>query len=106
MQRVYQGAQFTGGFRVGRSLVAEPYYNITETVANSASPLLNNPFSIVVPGAQMPNIPMHRGGLTLDYMAPHSPLEGLLNGTFVSANNQNNLPGYITAAVIVPFGKV
>jgi hypothetical protein len=97
VQRVYQGVQLTGGFRIGQNLVAEPYYNITQTIANSASPLLNNPFSIIIPGAQMPNIPMHRGGLTLDYKAPHSSVEGLLNGTFVSANNGNNLPGYVTA---------
>jgi hypothetical protein len=103
VQRVYQGLQLTGGFRVGQNLVAEPYYNITETIANSTSPLLNNPFSIIIPGAQMPNIPMHRGGLTLDYKAPHSAVEGLLNGTYVSANNANNLPGYVTADAGVAF---
>jgi hypothetical protein len=97
IQRVYQGLQFTGGMRLGQNLVAEPYYDITQTVANSNSPLLTNPFSIIIPGSQVPNIPMHRGGVTLDYKAPHSSVEGLLNGTFASANNANNLPGYITA---------
>ena len=96
-QRMYQGAQFTGGFRIGQNLVAEPYYNITEVVASSGSPFINNAFSLVVPGAQAPNQPLHRGGLTLDYKARHSAVEGLLNSTFVSGNNANNLPGYVTA---------
>ncbi len=97
VRRVYQGAQFTGGFRIGQNLVAEPYYNITETIANSTDPRIDNPYSLVISGVQVPNIPMHRGGLTLDYKAPHSAVEGLLNGNFVSANNANNLPGYVTA---------
>jgi hypothetical protein len=97
IQRVYQGARFTAGFRIGQDLVAEPYYDITQTVANSASPLINNPYSLTISGAQVPSVPLHRGGLTLDYKAPRSELEYLLNGNFVSGNNSNNLPGYVTA---------
>ena len=97
VQRVYQGARFNAGFRIGQNLVAEPYYDITQTVANSVSPLIDNPYSLVISGTQVPGVPLHRGGLTFDYKAPRSNVEWLLNGNFVSANNSNNLPGYVTA---------
>src|SRR5215469_2023578 len=110
VQRVYQGAQLTGGMRVGTNLVAEGYYNITQVVANSGDPRIDNPFSVVISGNQINNVPMHTGGLTLDYKARHSDVEGLFNANFASSNNQYNLPGYITAdagvAMTLPKGTI
>ena len=45
----------------------------------------------------MPGVPLHQGGLTLDYRAFNSPLEILADGRFTSPDNRQYLPGYVTA---------
>ncbi len=107
VQRLYQGLQLTGGFRVGNGLAVEPYYDIQKAVANTSDPRLTDPYSFVISGAQSAGVPLQRGGLTLDYKAPHSAIEWLANGTYVSGNNAQNLPGYVTAdaGVAINFNK-
>jgi hypothetical protein len=95
VQRLYQGAELTGYFTLG-NLVVEPYYNLTGSVANSYSYLFDNPWSITIPGQQLPNVPLQRAGIVLDYKAPHSMFEWLADAQHVGANNQNNLPPYTT----------
>jgi hypothetical protein len=95
--RTYQGAQVTGGLRLGPSVVAEPYYDIQGALLTSDDPRLNNPFSYEIPGSQLPNVPLHLAGLTLDYRANKSPLEALADANYTSFNNRQNLPGYVTA---------
>jgi TonB-dependent Receptor Plug Domain len=95
VQRLYQGAELTGYLTVG-NLVIEPYYNVTGAQANSASYLFDNPYSITIPGQQLPNVPLQKAGLVLDYKAPHSILEWLADAQHVGANNPNNLPAYTT----------
>ncbi len=93
VQRIYEGAQVAATFNFG-NLNVQPYYNITVAKANSSDPRINNPYSIVIPGAQLPNTPLHKAGLTLDYKAPHSIVEGLVSAQYVGANNSQNLPAY------------
>ena len=93
VQRIYEGAQLAANLNFG-NLNVQPYYNITVAKANSSDPRINNPYSIVIPGAQLPNTPLHKAGLTLDYKAPHSIVEGLLSAQYVGANNSQNLPPY------------
>lgn len=95
VQRVYQGAQISGYYTLGH-LVVEPYYDIQSAVANGGGALLDNPYSITIPGAQLPNVPLHREGITLDYKAPHSAVEWLADASHVGANNWQNLPAYTT----------
>lgn len=91
VQRVYEGAQIAGFFTLG-NLVIQPFYNIQVAKALSSDPRINNPYSIEPPGAQLPNIPLHRAGVTLDYRAPHSALEYLLAAHYTGSNNGQNLP--------------
>jgi hypothetical protein len=95
VQRVYQGAELTGFLTLG-NLVVEPYYNLTGAVANSSSYIFTNAYSITIPGQQLPNVPLQKAGLVLDYKAPHSILEWLADAQHVSANNPNDLPAYTT----------
>ncbi len=95
VQRVYQGAELTGFLTFG-NLVVQPYYNLTCAVANSYSYIFDNPYSITIPGQQLPNVPLQKAGLVLDYKAPHSILEWLADAQHVGANNPNNLPAYTT----------
>ena len=58
--------------------------------------LFDNPYSITIPGQQLPNVPLEKSGIVLDYKAPHSILEWLADAQHVGSNNPNNLPAYTT----------
>lgn len=93
VQRVYEGTQLNGYFRAG-GLVLIPFYNVQVAKAVSNDPRFDNPYAITVSGAQLPNVPMHRAGLTLSYKAPHSSLMWMGNATYTGSNNSQNLPAY------------
>lgn len=95
VQRIYQGGSVSGFVQLGR-FVLQPYYNLQSATIASNDPRIDNPYSITIAGAQVPNVPLHRAGLTLDYRAPHSSVEWLADAQYVSANNPNNLPAYTT----------
>lgn len=95
VQRVYQGGSITGYVTLG-NLVLQPYYNITSATIRSSDPRLNNAFSIEIPGEQVPNVPLHRAGLTMDYKARGSSLEWLASANYTGANNPQNLPAFTT----------
>jgi hypothetical protein len=95
VQRLYQGAELTGYITVG-DLVVQGYYNVTGALANSNSYIFDNPLSITIPGQQLPNVPLLKSGIVLDYKAPHSMFEWLADAQHVGTNNPNNLPPYTT----------
>lgn len=97
VQRVYEGFHLVGFFTLMRNLVVEPSYDTQVAVANSTDPRFANPYAITISGAQLPNIPLHRGALVLDYKAPHSNVEWLADANYTSGNNWQNLPAYTTA---------
>ena len=93
VRRVYQGVQLAANLSFGNVNV-QPYYDITQAQAFSSDPRINNAYSIITSGGQLPNTPLHKAGLTLDYKAPHSAIEELLSAQYVGANNNQNLPAY------------
>ena len=95
VQRVYEGAQINGFFSIG-GLVVEPYYNVQVAKALSGDPRFDNPYAITISGNQLPNVPLHRAGVTLDYKAPHSAIEWLADANYTGSNNYQNLPAYTT----------
>jgi len=95
VQRLYQGAELTGYATLG-NLVVQGYYNLTGAQAASTSYLFDNPWSITIPNQQLPNVPLQRAGIVLDYKAPNSMLEWLADAQHVGINNPNNLPPYTT----------
>ncbi len=92
--RLYQGVNFSGRFALGRYFVALPTYSLNEAVLTQADALLLGAASTTIVGAQLPNRPIHRAGLTLDGFLPRSKLELLANLQYTGANNQQNLPPY------------
>jgi hypothetical protein len=95
VQRVYEGLHLQGYFTFG-NLVIQPFYDTQVAKANSNDPRFTNPYAITISGAQLPNVPLHRGGLLLDYKPPRSVFEYLVNANYTSSNNQQNLPAYTT----------
>jgi len=95
VQRVYEGFHLNGYFTLG-NLVVEPFYDTQVAKANSSDPRFANPYAITIPGTQLPNVPLHRGGLTLDYKPPRSAFEWLASANYTSSNNSQNLPAYTT----------
>lgn len=106
VKRVYEGAELTGYVTLG-SLVVQPFYNLTESVAYSNSPYFTDPYAITLSGVQLPNQPLQRGGIVFDYKAPHSMLEWLFDAQYTGRNNPNNLPAYTTfdAGVSASLGR-
>ncbi len=95
VRRLYQGVELSGYATLG-DLVVQAYYNLTGAQATSNSYLFDNPWSITIPGEQLPNVPLQKAGFVLDYKAPRSILEWLADAQHVGANNPNNLPPYTT----------
>ncbi len=103
-RRIYQGINATGRFGIGRYFVALPTYtlNVAELTAASAR-LLDGPSTTIV-GAQLPNRPVHRAGITFDGYLPRSGLELLASVQYTGANNQQNLGPYATFAAGLSHG--
>ncbi len=95
VNRIYEGAQLSGFYTLG-NLVVQPYFDVQVAKALSADVRLNNPYSITIPGSQLPNVPLHREGITLDYKAPRSAVEWLADANYTGSNNSQNLPAYAT----------
>jgi len=95
VRRLYQGVELSGYVTFG-NLVVQPYYNLTGAQAASNSYIFDNPWSITIPNEQLPNVPLQKAGIVLDYKAPHSMLEWLADAQHVGSNNPNNLPAYTT----------
>ncbi|HLI97170.1 MAG TPA: TonB-dependent receptor [Candidatus Baltobacteraceae bacterium] len=93
VQRIYQGAQLNGYFQLG-GLVMMPFYDVQSASAISSDPRFANPYAITISGAQLPNVPLHRAGLTVSYKAPRSSVMWMANATYTGSNNSQNLPAY------------
>jgi hypothetical protein len=91
----YAGASFVGRFSVAPRAFVQPYYTLTSVVERGAAAYLSSPSSIVVPGAQLPNVPLHRGGAIAGVgLAKTAQL--LFDANYVGANNAQHLPPYWT----------
>ncbi|GAC1387712.1 MAG: hypothetical protein NVSMB31_00490 [Vulcanimicrobiaceae bacterium] len=93
VKRVYQGLQLAANLAFGNVNV-QPYYDITQAQAISGDPRISNSYSFITSGGQLPNTPLHKAGLTVDYKAPRSSVEWLATAQYVGSNNSQNLPAY------------
>jgi hypothetical protein len=95
VERVYEGAQVSTFYTLG-NFVIQPYFDVQVAKALSGDIRLNNPYSITIPGSQLPNVPLHREGITVDYKARGSAFEWLADAHYTGSNNSQNLPPYTT----------
>lgn len=72
----------------------EVRYSYTGARVTAADRRLTGPLSPYVVGSQIPNVPLHTAGITLDSRLDKRGTEALLHYQWTSSNNQRNLPGY------------
>jgi hypothetical protein len=94
-RRLYQGFDLNARFSVGRNVVVIPSYTLQMAKLEAASNRLEDGPSTTIVGAQLPNRPMHRGGITIDGLLPSSGVELLANAQYTGSNNQQNIGPYI-----------
>lgn len=97
-RRIYQGVNLSGRFGLGRYVVAIPTYSLNKAELTAASPRLANGPSTTLVGAQLPNRPLHRAGITFDGFLPRSGIELIGNAQYTGSNNQQNIGPYVTVA--------
>ena len=103
-RRIYQGINASGRFGIGRYFVALPTYTLNVAELTAADARLQDGPSTTIVGAQLPNRPVHRAGITFDGYMPRSGIELLLNTQYTGANNQQNLGPYATVAAGISHG--
>ena len=64
--RRYQTARLGFSRQVGRSVALGGFARFTDARVAGDDPRLTSPFSVTIPGRQLPNVPRWRGGLVLD----------------------------------------
>jgi Carboxypeptidase regulatory-like domain len=94
----YRGVDASGQIVLGRAVIALPSYSVNGATLVSADPRLLYPGSPYEVGAQLPFRPLHKAGLLIDAQQRKAALEWVVNGTWVSANNQNALGSYVQVA--------
>jgi len=94
-RRLYQGINLSGRIPLGRYFVLLPNYSLNKAELTAAGGRLEDGASTTLVGAQLPNRPLHRAGLTLDGYLPRSGIELLANARYTGANNQQNLGPYV-----------
>jgi hypothetical protein len=99
VNRRYQTARLGFSRQFGRSVALGGYARFTDARITGNDPRLVSPFSVTIPGRQLPNVPRWRGGLVVDTRAPRSPLELLAYAQYVGRNNERNLPAYATLSL-------
>jgi hypothetical protein len=82
----------------------EVSYETYSLFSPTGAPELQNVVTALVPGAQLAGVPLHRANALLSYSRRRSVVALALQ--YTSANNAENLPGHVTAALgaQIPFG--
>jgi hypothetical protein len=92
--RRYSGFSLNALIPVGEHLVLIPTYTLASALLTAAGPRLSDGPSTSIVGSQLPNRPMHRGGITVDGQLPRAGLELLANAQYTGSNNESNLGPY------------
>jgi hypothetical protein len=91
------GFSAAASVRLGPSLVVVPAYTATIAHADALDGRFGVPRSVLVAGAQLPGVPMHRWSLVADYKPARGGPEAILTLQHVGENNPNRLPAYTLA---------
>jgi hypothetical protein len=92
--RRYEGWSLTGRVALGRAVVVFPTVSTSAATLLTLDPRLTGPYSVVVPGWQLPNRPLHTATLTIDALQPRGRLEWIVNAQYAGANNGRRLGAY------------
>jgi hypothetical protein len=92
VRRMYATLRFGYAGQITNSLQVGLFGTLVQARATSTDPLLSNPYSIYIPGRQIPNVPSAKATLLLDYRYTQSPIEEIVGFQYLSANSPFNLP--------------
>lgn len=104
-----RGIELTGRQRWTTRFFTDYSYDTQSSFLQSQEPSLINPADggnlTLIPGSQVPNVPLHKYSYSFDYTFGRS-LEARLDTYHYSINNSNNLPAYSYSNLTVskPFG--
>ena len=97
-----EGIDLAGRQRIGSRFFIDYEYTVnSSTPINVPLSILQNNFALI-PGSQLPNIPLHKANFALDYTFGKN-VEARTETYFVAANNPKNLPAYDFSNLIVSF---
>ena len=95
--RLYRGFDLSARIAVGPYITISPAYATAAAVFQSGDSRLTGPASTTIIGAQLPERPLHKGGITIDGVLPRTSTEWIANGQWVSDNNSRHLGSYFIA---------
>lgn len=107
---IARGIELTGRQRWTGKFYTDYSYDTQSSILQSNDPSLINPADggnlQLIPGSQLPNVPLHKYSYSFDYTFGHQ-LEARLDTYHLSTNNSNNLPayGYSNLEVSEPLGS-
>ena len=95
-----RGFELSQRLRVNPHLFFDGYWNTQSTTIFDAPPalLMNNP--TLIPGSQLPKIPLHKWGLAMNLTSSHGG-ELYLDYTQVDSNNELARPSYGSASLAI-----
>lgn len=105
-----RGIDLAGRVRLSSPFYIDYTYDTISTALKADDPSLINPLYggslILIPNAQLPNIPLHKWSFTLDYTFWRD-VEAQLETDHESENNQRDLPAYTWSnlSITVPIGN-
>ena len=91
-----QGFDVNGRYRFTRRFFVDYDYSTEVTKLISAPVRLLQNQVTLVPGGQLPDVPLHKATLSLDQTFGRD-IEARLTGNYVGENNPKNMPGYAYA---------
>jgi Carboxypeptidase regulatory-like domain len=92
----YAGVDIAGGVSVSPRVQIEGDIAVQRAAPAALPSSLVTSRSYYVVGRQLPNVPFWNGTFTVDWQSRDERTEALINATFVSVNNKNNLPARTT----------
>jgi Carboxypeptidase regulatory-like domain/TonB dependent receptor len=94
-----RGINLRGRTQLGEHAEIEWFYDANSSVLVKPDPRIGGSQSPYLVGSQLPNVPLHRAGLTIGWQLGDRKTSVIGNEIWTSANNVRNLPPYGQASV-------
>ncbi|MDB5072659.1 MAG: hypothetical protein JWM87_3770 [Candidatus Eremiobacteraeota bacterium] len=95
--RTYQGLNASLALALSPRLALQGAYSVQSATIASRDARLDNPYSYVLTGSQLPNVPLHTASAVVSWRPKNTDALTVVAGArHTSENNANNLPAYTT----------
>ncbi len=99
--RKYQGINASLALARSPRLAAQVSYSVQSAIIASRDARIDNPYSFVLSGSQLPNVPLHAASAVVSWKPITEGPTFVAGGRYTSSNNVNNLPAYATFSAAV-----